>query len=63
MAPTEQVRDHAKALAAALIERQKPDGSWINDAVDVREDDPLVATPLAMMALADCQRVLSSDPR
>jgi squalene-hopene/tetraprenyl-beta-curcumene cyclase len=63
MAPTEQVRDHAKALAAALIERQKTDGSWINDAVDVREDDPLVATPLAMMALADCQRVLSSDPR
>ncbi len=40
-------------LAEQLISRQQLDGSWSNDAVDVREDDPLVATPLAIMTLAN----------
>ena len=45
----------ANALADALLRRQQPDGSWVNDAEQVREDDPLVATPLAMAALAVCR--------
>jgi squalene-hopene/tetraprenyl-beta-curcumene cyclase len=44
-----------KLLANALLERQRPDGSWSNPAVAVREDDPLVATPLAIIALATCR--------
>jgi hypothetical protein len=42
-------------LAEALLARQRPDGSWVNPAVAVREDDPLVATPFAVLALAACR--------
>jgi hypothetical protein len=45
-------------LATALLSRQNTDGFWTNPAVDTREDDPLVATPLAMRALLTCQRAL-----
>jgi squalene-hopene/tetraprenyl-beta-curcumene cyclase len=44
------------SLAKALIDRQRPDGSWENPIVAVREDDPLVATFLAASALAECRR-------
>lgn len=40
-----------KSLADVLIDRQKEDGSWRNDLNTVREDDPVVATSLALMAL------------
>ena len=52
-------RDWAEALAEELLRRQHSDGSWVNDAVEVREDDPLVATPLAAGALAVCRDALS----
>lgn len=39
------------ALTAALLARQDPDGSWVNRFTDSKEDDPLVATPLAAAAL------------
>ncbi len=42
-------------LATALIERQKPDGFWMNDWRASKEDDPLVATPLALGALGLCR--------
>ena len=42
-------------LAEALIARQGADGSWVNSAVAVREDDPLVATSFAVLALAACR--------
>ena len=48
----------ARAIADALAERQRPDGSWKNAAVDVREDDPLVATSLAASALARCRAMI-----
>jgi squalene-hopene/tetraprenyl-beta-curcumene cyclase len=48
----------ARGLAGALLVRQKPDGSWSNPEVEVREDDPLVATSLAVRALAMCRRVI-----
>jgi len=43
------------ALADELLRRQEADGSWVNAAGEVREDDPLVATPLAVGALAGCR--------
>lgn len=42
------------AIAASLAERQHADGSWHNPLSLVREDEPLVATPLAVLALASC---------
>lgn len=40
-----------EALAAALLARQRPDGGFANPATDLREDDPLLATPMALAAL------------
>jgi hypothetical protein len=51
----------AEALAGELVRRQRPDGCWINDAVEVREDEPLVATSLAVEALVRCRRILDVD--
>ena len=51
----------AEALAAELIRRQKPDGSWVNRYTDAKEDDPLVATPFAAAALAICRTILTGD--
>ncbi len=45
----------AKELAEALLQRQREDGSWINDVRAQREDDPIVATSLALEALAACR--------
>ncbi|WP_152099579.1 hypothetical protein [Lacipirellula parvula] len=42
----------APALAAELLARQRADGSWANPISTMREDDPLVATTLALNALA-----------
>ena len=41
-------------IASRLLTLQRLDGSWSNPAVDVREDDPLIATSLALLALRDC---------
>ncbi|HEV3083300.1 MAG TPA: prenyltransferase/squalene oxidase repeat-containing protein [Gemmataceae bacterium] len=43
------------ALAEELLKRQRDDGSWINPAVLVREDDPLIATSFALQTLANCK--------
>ncbi len=48
----------AAALSKALLRRQDLDGPWANTAVDVREDDPLIATPLAVTALTACKVAL-----
>lgn len=45
----------AESLAQELLRRQRPDGSWMNPLDLVREDDPHVATCLAMTALSACQ--------
>ncbi len=45
----------AEPLAEELVRRQRPGGSWVNDAVEVREDDPIVATALAAGALSICR--------
>lgn len=38
-------------LSAALVSRQHPDGRWQNASNAMREDDPLIATCLALVAL------------
>lgn len=41
-------------LAAAVIARQRPDGSFVNSEPLMKEDDPLVCTSLAVVALSNC---------
>lgn len=50
--------DWAESLAAALLSRQRADGSWVNAYTDTKEDDPLVSTPSAAAALAICRKVI-----
>ncbi len=38
-------------LYKSLLQAQQKDGSWKNDSARMREDDPLIATPLAILAL------------
>ncbi|MGI9239783.1 MAG: hypothetical protein ACR2RV_03220 [Verrucomicrobiales bacterium] len=38
-------------ISRLLLEQQRPDGSWRNAAGEMREDDPLVATSLAVLSL------------
>jgi hypothetical protein len=49
----------ANVLAGELIKRQRKDGSWVNDVIAQRENDPLVATAEAMVALAVCRLMQS----
>ena len=42
---------HNPALTPALLERQRGDGSWANPEKQVKEDEPLIATALAVRAL------------
>jgi squalene-hopene/tetraprenyl-beta-curcumene cyclase len=44
--------DWADELARELIARQNPDGTWTSSVGASKEDDPMVATPLAAGALA-----------
>jgi hypothetical protein len=43
------------AICRELIRRQSPDGSWSNPLRASKEDDPLIATPLAAGALGACR--------
>lgn len=56
-------RDWAEALAGELLKRQRVDGSWRNDATEMREDDPLVATSFALAALGLARSVIAGEPR
>jgi squalene-hopene/tetraprenyl-beta-curcumene cyclase len=56
-------RDHAAALIDALITRQSEDGSWTNRFTDGREDDRLVATPMALEALMNLKSAFGSTPK
>ncbi|MBL9163987.1 MAG: terpene cyclase/mutase family protein [Planctomycetaceae bacterium] len=51
----------APALAAELMDRQRPDGSWANRISTMREDDPLTATCLALEALVALRSLQNSD--
>jgi hypothetical protein len=45
----------AERLARELLRRQRRDGTWSNSFTASKEDDPLVATPLALGALGLCR--------
>ncbi len=53
----------AEQLAEELLRRQRPDGSWRNDATEMREDDPLIATSFALAALGLARSLLAAEPR
>ncbi|HEY8505390.1 MAG TPA: prenyltransferase/squalene oxidase repeat-containing protein, partial [Gemmataceae bacterium] len=46
----------SEVLGAKLVGRQRADGSWVNPIELVRENDPIVATCFAVLALAECER-------
>jgi hypothetical protein len=48
-------REAKSKLVSELVARQNADGSWANARNLVREDDPLVATANAVVALANCR--------
>ena len=51
----------AKSMKKRLEELQKPDGSWTNPNARMREDDPLIATSFALIALANCEKALAAN--
>lgn len=53
----------AAALAEALLAEQDSDGAFRNAYTEMREDDPLVATPFAAAALALTRALLTGEPR
>jgi squalene-hopene/tetraprenyl-beta-curcumene cyclase len=57
--PSELARPWAAAIVAGLGERQQADSYWSNPSKAVREDDPLLATALAVAALQRCRDALS----
>ncbi len=47
----EQGDTRVAEIQRELMKRQRTDGSWQNEKFDGKEDDPLIATPLALAAL------------
>ncbi len=52
--PRSEILPRREALAKQLLTLQAKDGSWVNESDRMRENDPLVATALAVTALASC---------
>lgn len=50
----EELVSRRAELARRLVAAQRGDGSWRNASARMREDDPLIATSLAVAALARC---------
>lgn len=50
--PEDQARSRAGTVLAVLTEQQQTDGSWSNPEARMREDDPLIATAFAVIALS-----------
>ncbi|QDU94935.1 prenyltransferase/squalene oxidase repeat-containing protein [Lignipirellula cremea] len=57
--PTEP--ENRSRLADHIRSLQKDDGRWENDAAQMREDDPLIATALAVIALSHLANGKQSD--
>lgn len=49
-------RDWRRDLRAEFAASQRPDGSWTNPVGQVKEDDPLIATALAVRALTAARK-------
>ncbi len=54
-------RHWAQVLVRELLRRQRDDGSFSNRYTELREDDPLLATPMAMAALAVARLALTGQ--
>jgi len=52
----------AKELAGKLISLQDKEGSWVNNAMRWMENDKILATSYAMMALGECRAMLAKQP-
>jgi squalene-hopene/tetraprenyl-beta-curcumene cyclase len=50
-----KAHDWRRELAAELIRRQQPNGSWINSNAQWLEADPNLVTAYSLLALADCR--------
>ena len=50
--PDAMTSERRSKLLAAIVEQQRPDGSWRNACTLMREDDPLIATALAVAAMS-----------
>lgn len=50
--PPDKLPKHRQALPAVLLSLQHPDGRWQNTSAAMREDDPILATSLAIIALS-----------
>ena len=48
-------------LADELLKSQQPDGRWVNATRAVREDEPVLATSFAVIALAICRERVSAS--
>ena len=51
--------DWAEGIAGELLSRQNADGTWLNRFTDAKEDDPLVATSEAVLALSMAREALA----
>ena len=52
--------DWRSELIAALISRQRPDGSWLNDETRWLEGDPALVTGYALLTLDYCRPAVTS---
>jgi hypothetical protein len=50
-------------LVEGLAKRQRSDGSWANKSLDMREDDPLLATSFAVAALGVTRFLVTTEFR
>jgi hypothetical protein len=57
--PAKERKELAKKLKAKIEQLQTPEGYWENPVARMREDDPLIATSFALIALGNCERILS----
>lgn len=60
--PEAPFASRASELAAEVVARQRPDGSWANTIPTMREDDPLTATCFALEALASLKPAIQPSP-
>lgn len=56
-----KTRRWATELAAELLSKQRPDGSWVNPVDRWMEGDPVLVTAYALQALAICERNLKKE--
>lgn len=54
LVPASEIAPRRDSLVKHIVGMQAKDGSWVNESDRMRENDPLIATALAVIALASC---------